>query len=37
MIKNNTSEPAETIGLQVLPWGATRRIDEPDPGACPGQ
>jgi quercetin dioxygenase-like cupin family protein len=37
MIKNNTSEPAETIALQVLPQGATRRIDEPDPGTCPGQ
>jgi hypothetical protein len=37
MIKNNTSEPAETIALQVLPKGATRRIDEPDPGTCPGQ
>ena len=37
MIKNNTSEPAETIALQVLPRGATRRIDEPDPGTCPGQ
>ena len=35
MIKNNTSEPAETIALQVLPQGATRRIDEPDPGTCP--
>ena len=37
MIKNNTSAPAETIALQVLPQGATRRIDEPDPGTCPGQ
>ena len=37
MVKNNTPEPAETIALQVLPQGATRRIDEPDPGTCPGQ
>ena len=37
MIKNNTSEPAETIALQVLPQGATRRIDEPDPGTRPRQ
>ncbi len=37
MVKNNTSQPAETIALQVLPKGATRRIDEPDPGTCPGQ
>jgi len=37
MIKNNTAQPAETIALQVLPKGASRRIDEPDPGTCPGQ
>lgn len=37
MIKNNTSQPAETIALQVLPKGATRRIDENDPGTCPGE
>jgi hypothetical protein len=37
MINNDTAEPAETIALQVLPKGATRRIDEPDPGTCPGQ
>lgn len=37
MIKNNTSAPAETIAFQVLPRGAVRRIDKPDPGTCPGQ
>lgn len=37
MLKNNTTQPAETIPLQVLPKGATLRIDEPDPGTCPGQ
>ena len=36
MIMNNTSQPAETIALQVIPKGATRRIDEPDPGTCRG-
>ena len=37
MIKDNTADPAETIALQVLPKGALRRIDEPDPGTCPGE
>jgi hypothetical protein len=35
-IVNNTGQPAETIVLQVIPKGATTRIDEPDPGTCRG-
>jgi quercetin dioxygenase-like cupin family protein len=37
MLRNNGTTPAETIAVQFLPTGATRRIDEPDPGTCPGQ
>jgi quercetin dioxygenase-like cupin family protein len=37
MIKNNTTTPAETIAVQFLPTGATRKIDEPDPGTCAGE
>jgi hypothetical protein len=37
MIKNNSTAPAETIALQVLPQGQPRRIDEQDPGTCTGQ
>ena len=34
MLRNEGSVPAETIAVQLLPQGATRRIDEPDPGNC---
>jgi quercetin dioxygenase-like cupin family protein len=34
ILRNEGSVPAETIAVQVLPQGATRRIDEPDPGNC---
>jgi quercetin dioxygenase-like cupin family protein len=37
MIRNNGTVPAETIAVQFLPTGATRKIDEPDPGTCAGQ
>lgn len=37
MLRNNGTTQAETIAVQFLPTGATRRIDEPDPGTCPGQ
>jgi hypothetical protein len=29
------SVPAETMAVQILPQGATRRIDKPAPGNCP--
>jgi quercetin dioxygenase-like cupin family protein len=35
MLRNETSAPAETIAVQLLPKGADRRIDVPDPGNCP--
>jgi hypothetical protein len=35
MLRNDTSAPAETIAVQLLPNGADRRIDAPDPGNCP--
>jgi hypothetical protein len=31
MLRNETNQPAETIAVQFLPEGATRRIDEPEP------
>jgi len=34
MLRNNTDVPAETVAVQFLQKGATRRIDEPDPGNC---
>jgi len=37
MIRNeDPSLSAETIAVQFLPQGATRRIDEPAPAGCPG-
>ena len=35
MLRNETSTPAETIAVQLLPNGADRRIDAPAPGNCP--
>jgi quercetin dioxygenase-like cupin family protein len=35
MVRNEASAPAETVAVQTLPKGATRRIDVPDPGNCP--
>ena len=36
MLRNEDgSVTAETIAVQFLPQGATRRIDEPAPGDCP--
>jgi quercetin dioxygenase-like cupin family protein len=36
MLRNeDTSVTAETIAVQFLPQGATRRIDEPAPNGCP--
>jgi quercetin dioxygenase-like cupin family protein len=34
LLRNETNEPAETVAVQFLPTGATRRIDAPDPGNC---
>lgn len=33
-IRNETSAEARTITIQVIPAGATRRVDAPDPGRC---
>jgi quercetin dioxygenase-like cupin family protein len=35
LLRNQTGEPAETVAVQILPKGAMRRIDAPDPGNCP--
>jgi len=35
MLRNEGSVTAETIAVQFLPQGATRRIDEPAPAGCP--
>ena len=34
LIRNEGTVPASTIALQVIPAGAPRRIDRPDPGNC---
>lgn len=34
MLRNDGSVDAETIAVQFLPTGATRKIDAPDPGNC---
>jgi quercetin dioxygenase-like cupin family protein len=35
MLRNNsTTDPAETVAVQLVPQGAPRRIEEPDPGNC---
>ena len=33
---NRGTEPAETIAVQFIPQGQTRRIDEPKPSRCRG-
>ena len=33
-IRNETTAEARTITIQVIPAGATRRVDAPDPGRC---
>jgi hypothetical protein len=35
LLRNETTAPAETVAVQILPNGAPRRIDAPDPGNCP--
>lgn len=34
-IRNETATPASTIAVQLIPAGAQRRIDAPNPGNCP--
>src|SRR4029450_1900255 len=34
LLRNEGSVQAETIAVQILPAGAARRIDAPDPGNC---
>lgn len=35
MVRNaSATDPAETIAVQILPPGALRRIDEPEPANC---
>jgi hypothetical protein len=35
ILRNEGTVAAETIAVQLLPRGAVRRIDAPDPGYCP--
>ena len=35
IIRNETGAEAQTIAVQLIPAGAMRRIDLPDPGNCP--
>jgi hypothetical protein len=35
ILRNEATVVAETIAVQLLPRGAVRRIDAPDPGNCP--
>jgi quercetin dioxygenase-like cupin family protein len=34
LLRNETDAPAETVAVQILPQGATRRQDRPAPGNC---
>jgi quercetin dioxygenase-like cupin family protein len=34
MLRNNGSEPAETIAVQFIPSGQLRRVDQPEPATC---
>jgi quercetin dioxygenase-like cupin family protein len=34
MLRNETAAPAETIAVQFLPHGTTRRLDMPAPDGC---
>jgi quercetin dioxygenase-like cupin family protein len=35
LLRNEGTVPAETIAVQLVPDGGTRRIDEPAPDSCP--
>ena len=32
----SASDVLETFNAHIIPFGAVQRIDEPDPGVCPG-
>jgi quercetin dioxygenase-like cupin family protein len=34
LIRNEGTVPASTMAVQIIPAGAARRIDAPDPGTC---
>jgi quercetin dioxygenase-like cupin family protein len=34
MLRNDGAAPAETIAMQLLPSGADRKVDKPDPPGC---
>jgi hypothetical protein len=34
LLRNESGAPAETIAVQLLPNGAARKTDAPDPGNC---
>jgi quercetin dioxygenase-like cupin family protein len=34
LLRNESGAPAETVAVQILPQGSTRRIDSPAPGNC---
>ncbi len=35
LVRNAGSQPLVTVAFQIIPAGAARRIDEPNPGFCP--
>jgi mannose-6-phosphate isomerase-like protein (cupin superfamily) len=35
MVRNEGSVQLELVAFQIVPQGAVRRIDMPDPGNCP--
>lgn len=35
MVRNEGTTTLETVAFQVVPQGASRRVDMPDPGFCP--
>jgi hypothetical protein len=36
VVRDETGAPATTIAMRLVPSGAPSRVDEPDPGNCPG-
>lgn len=35
LLRNEGTVPASTVAVQLIPAGAVRRVDAPDPGTCP--
>ncbi len=35
LVRNETASLAQVIAVQLIPSGAPRRVDEPNPGNCP--